>query len=401
MRRKGIGVILLWLLVASVACRSESAGAAGKAGDSGSSAVPAAAAMPAPPVKPALPTDPVFDETANFLAGRPCETPGLKAFQETEEYRSFMAALDKSWAELESNRFLPMRTWAGTEIADADAATKTLFYPFGGPDGLTAEVLFPRAGHYVLLGLEFVGRMPDFETADTKRISAYFQNLQVSLKDFLNKSYFITKNMNEALSGDKVDGVLPLLCFFLKRTGNVISSIQRLDVLENGEAAASPYPGERTKFRRPYGIKIDFFAEGTDVLRTMSYFSCDLVDDVFRKDTPFHAYLAGLPFETTFVKSASYLMHYKEFSNIRSLILEKSRFILEDDTGIPYRYFPPAVWDVRLYGEYIKPVSDFSGVEQLDLKTAYADPARVKPLPFHIGYHWGTNKDSILYIVKK
>lgn len=397
MRRKQIGVILLWLLVASVACKSESAGVVGKAGD----AVPAAAATPAPPAKPALPKDPVFDETANFLAGRPCETPGLKAFQETEEYRTFMAALDKSWAELESNRFLPMRTWAGTEIADADAATKTLFYPFGGPDGLTAEVLFPRAGHYVLLGLEFVGRMPDFKTADPERISAYFQNLQVSLKDFLNKSYFITKNMNEAMSGDKVDGVLPLLCFFLKRTGNAISSIRRLDVRENGEVEASPYPGERTKFRRPYGIQIEFFAEGAEVLRTMSYFSCDLVDDVFRKDTPFHVYLAGLSFETTFIKSASYLLHYKEFSNIRNLILEKGRFILEDDTGIPYRYFPPTSWDVRLYGAYIKPVSDFSGVEQLDLKTAYDDPARVKSLPFHLGYHWATNKDSLLYIVKK
>jgi hypothetical protein len=83
------------------------------------------------------------------------------------------------------------------------------------------------------------------------------------------------------------------------------------------------------------------------------------------------------------------------------MILNKSRFVLEDDTGIPFRYFPAKDWDAQLYGEYIKPVSDFKGVEQFDLEAAYADAAKVKKLPFHLGYHWGTNKDSILYFKKK
>jgi len=109
----------------------------------------------------------------------------------------------------------------------------------------------------------------------------------------------------------------------------------------------------------------------------------------------------ALPFETAFIKSASYLMHYTFFSAIRSLLLDKSNWILEDDTGIPYRYFPPAAWEARLYGEYTKPIELFHGVEQEDLKKAYAEPAHVRALPFHLGYHWSTNKDSILYFHKK
>jgi hypothetical protein len=54
-----------------------------------------------------------------------------------------------------------------------------------------------------------------------------------------------------------------------------------------------------------------------------------------------------------------------------------------------------------LYGEYIKPIELFKGVEQDDLRKAYAEPGRVKILPYHLGYHWSSNKDALLYFHKK
>jgi hypothetical protein len=378
MRRAATALLVLALLGGTaVAFRPEAGGAA-----------------PAP--------DPVFDDAANFLAGRTCRSQALKDLQETAEYKDYVAALDTSWADLEAKRLLPMRNWAAAEFAESESETETLFYPFGGPDFLTAFVLFPNASTYVLQGLEFVGTIPSFEGAGAAdRVKAYTRNLFASLSDFFNKSYFITKNMNAALAGDKVDGVLPIIVFFLKRTDHVVAAIRRCYLLENGEVLESPFPGERRRLRRPYGIKVEFFAEGTNRLRTLYYFSADLVDSVFRPDTAFHRYVAALPFETAFVKSAQYLMHYREFGNIRTALLAKSRFILQDDTGIPFRYFVAKDWEVQLYGEYIKPVSDFSGVEQADLKAAYTDPARVRPLPFHLGYHWGTSKDAILFVRRK
>jgi len=357
---------------------------------------------PAAPSPALVEPDPAADEAANFLAGRPCRTPAWAGLQGTSEYKEYAAALESAWADLEAKRLLPMRAWAAAELAEVQGEAETLFYPFGGPDLLTALVLFPDAGAYVLQGLEFVGKIPAFEgPAAAERVKTYTQSLLGSLSDFFQKSYFITKNMNAALADDKVDGVLPLLAFFLKRTGYDIASVRRLDLREKGEVLESPYPGERTRFRRPYGVKVGFFAAGSPRLRTVSYFSADFVDSVFRTDSAFHLFLEALPFEGAFVKSASYLMHFREFANIRKLLLRKSRFILQDDTGIPFRYLAEKDWEVRLYGEYIKPVGDFSGVEQTDLKAAYADPARVRPLPFHLGYHWGTSKDAILYFRRK
>jgi hypothetical protein len=359
------------------------------------------AAQQASQTPPAQPAAVDYDDIARFISGLPCTSETLKALQETPEWKDSNAVLEKSWAELDAKRLQPMRAWADAELAEANAATKILFYPFGGPDFLTAFVLFPNAETYVLLGLEFVGKLPDFSNTDPKRVLNYLGNLNAALADFFNKSYFITKNMNVALSSDKVDGVLPVICFFLKRMNNTISGIKRVDFLTKGEIVDVDFAGARRKMQRPYGIKIEFFANGTNKPRTLYYISSNLLDVDFKKDSSLYLYLENLNFETTFIKSASYLMHYKTFSNIRSLILAKSRYILEDDTGIPYKYFPAKDWDEQLYGEYIKPISDFSGVEQLDLKTAYADASKVKKLPFHLGYHWGANKDSILYFKKK
>ncbi len=341
------------------------------------------------------------DDIAKFISGLPGEAEALRKLQDTTEWREFATNLDKSWADLESKRLKPLREWAAAELADSLAATKTLFYPFGGPDFLTAFELYPQADTFVLLGLEFVGSLPDLAVMPLPRAANYVRNINAALSDFFYKSYFITGNMDAALRGDKVDGVLPVLCLFLKRTNNTIIDVKRCRFLDKGEFLEADFSVPVRKLRRPYGVKIEFRPDGAARTKSLYYFSCDLADEAFTPESTFYQYLDTLAYETTFIKSASYLLHYQTFSTIRNLILDKSRFVLEDDTGIPYRYFKPAAWEAQLFGEYIKPVKDFSGVEQTDLKAAYADPAKVRLLPFHLGYHWATSKDSILYFRRK
>ncbi len=351
-----------------------------------------------PQEKTVVPIDVVHDELARFLCGLATSSPVLRPFQETAAWKNFASFMETSWAELDAKRLKPMRDWAQSEFADAIHETKVLFYPFGGPDFLTAYQLFPAAETYILLGLEFVGSLPEFEKQTSKQVDAYLENLEFSLSDFLKKSYFITHDMNESLQPSKVHGILPLLCFFVKKAEASIVEIKRLELDAQGNLLEMPYEENPKKVRRPYGVKVLFLPEGSRKVKSLYYFSCDLADSAFTRSSKLHIYLDRLGRVTTYIKSGSYLLHYKEFSNLRDMILAKSVYILEDDTGVPYRYFPPKDWEVQLYGQYIKPVKDFSGVEQPDLKAAYGDPARVKPLPFHLGYHWGSNLDSLLFI---
>ena len=377
------------------------ASAALPAGSTRPQTYPAARTAVPPPVPAAASGGAAFEDIAKFISGMPCQGEALKKLQQGKEWKDYAAGLDKSWAELETKRLKFMREWTAAEFSDSRGATKILFYPFGGPDFLTAFVLFPEAETYILVGLEPVGKLPEFGAAGSSRPANYLQNINAALWDFFNKSYFVTKAMSASLAGDKVDGVLPILCLFLKRTGNSITDIKRCEFLDKGDLVEVDVQARTKKTFRPYGVEVDFLPEGATKPRTLLYFSADLSDGAFMPKSKLALYLNSLPFETTFIKSASYLMHYTFFSNIRGFILDKSRFILEDDTGIPYRYFKPEIWDGRLYGDYVKPIELFKNVEQADLKAAYADPAKVRKLPFHLGYHWSTNKDSILYFRKK
>src|SRR5581483_1819506 len=97
----------------------------------------------------------------------------------------------------------------------------------------------------------------------------------------------------------------------------------------------------------------------------------------------------------TYIKSASYLLHANFMSNMRSLILKNSIAVVEDDTGIPFKYFQEGNrFDIKLYGQYTKPVSDFPYLSlQKPLQEAFQkDSSKIGKLPFHLGYHWGSKK---------
>ncbi|MBM3295852.1 MAG: hypothetical protein FJY82_15250 [Candidatus Aminicenantes bacterium] len=378
---------LLAGLLALLSCRAES--------DVASSNPAAAPPAPAPPERKAVPLDGAVNETLKFLAGLPSDSESYRPLRETPAWQDYARGLEANWAAVEEARLKPMTAWAEAELAEAFSSAKTVFYPFGGPDFITAFRLFPKAETYILLGLEAVGNLPALLPMTPAQIEGYLALMNAALADFFMRSYFITGHMDASLP--QLDGVLPVVAFFLARSGNAVVSVRRVDFTAEGGLVETPYPSLAERAGRPKGIRVDFVAAGTDSVRTLYYFSGDLEDPAFLPESPFHRYLNGLPEVTTFIKSASYLLHYGSFSRVRNIILSKSRHILEDDTGIPYKYFGDG-WKVQLYGVYEKPIKDFSNVDQPDLAEAYLVPGAAKALPFSLGYHWRSRKDNLLFI---
>ena len=85
------------------------------------------------------------------------------------------------------------------------------------------------------------------------------------------------------------------------------------------------------------------------------------------------------------VKSASYLMHEADFSYVRNAVLSKSKAILQDDSGISYKFFDKTKWDIQLYGVYNGPIPLFAKRYEKDLKEAFTK-GNVKPITFQYGY---------------
>ncbi len=101
----------------------------------------------------------------------------------------------------------------------------------------------------------------------------------------------------------------------------------------------------------------------------------------------------------TYVKSASYLMHKSHFSAVRNLIIDKSNYVLEDDSGIPLKFFDAKTWQPFLYGTYSGTIPMFSGFYQKDLKSAY-DSLSHKSLDFGIGYKHKMGQSNLLLFKK-
>jgi hypothetical protein len=377
--------LCLALLVGTPACRSDEKAPA-------TESAPTAAAVAAP-----LSVDRALDDRFAFIAGQATGSPSYSALEAEPPWRDFAKAADKAWAEFEAAVLRPMRTWAASDLALARERTKTLFYPFGGPDLATAQALFPEQPVTVLLGLEPVGNLPGLDRSTPAARTVFYTDMAALILDFLTRGYFITKEMADIYSRREVDGALPVIGFFLKRGGYAVAGVRRLAPAADGTWTETPYEHSAERPHRPYGIRIDFFKPGESVLRTVYYFSCDVENRAFTAGSPLHSFLAGLDRPTTFIKAGSYLLHWDNFSTLRSLILDRSLYVLEDDTAIPYRFFVRGGWGITLFGRYATPVKDFSNVEQADLRAAYEDPETgVRPLPFHFGYRWRSQVDNLL-----
>jgi len=129
--------------------------------------------------------------------------------------------------------------------------------------------------------------------------------------------------------------------------------------------------------------------------RRLYYFATDLAAR-FERDPAFLRFLQHQGRPDTLVKSASFLLHWRMCEGLRAYILENSNMILEDDTGIPFRFFRPEQWQVDLFGAYSAPDKPFRKEYQPDLAAAFEEGTRVRELGFSLGYGYGRRPSSMI-----
>lgn len=325
------------------------------------------------------------NDRARFLAALPvADGSPLKKFEQLPAYREHANYLSTKWQVAQKERWDAMTAWDQSEVKPHLNVNLPVFYMFGGPDFLNAHVLYPDAPRYILCGLEPIGRVPPLETLREDRIAAAVTNLGVALKSMLEQGFFFTKDMQEDLQRSEASGVLPLLYAQVARAGNEITDVHYVKLGAAGEL--QNLPGEDPVKEGARGVRITFICKSGAPAQELYYFRIDLSNTALKADGRFLLYLAAQGQENCYLKAASYLMHTREFSQIRDLLLSQSATILQDDAGIAYRDFAPGKWKIALYGNYEGPVSSIAWAVQPELKKAYAVPGAVKPISFKTSY---------------
>jgi len=356
----------------------------------------------APAGKPPAVVQRKYNDIARFIAGLPPEEgSNLAEASGKPAWKKYSAAFDKNWSSFDSTKISVMRRWASEQFPGPGSDTSTVFYPFGGPDFLYAFTFFPSAGKYVLVGLEPVGTVPDPAVMSPDSMDQFFSAVDRSLNTVLSLSFFKFDNMKVDLKKE-VDGAVPVLMIFLARTANRIDDLKAVEINEQGDIVPSDSSRTAGVGRKTVsGVEITFETPESHSQKYVYYFSVNLENEHLKKTPNFMSYLGKQGRVNTLVKSAEYLMYKSYFSDIRSAILERSVFILQDDSGIPYRYFDHEKWDVGLYGVYSRPIDMFKEHVQEDLSKEYKEGRLVKPLPFGIGYNWRQGHSNLLAARKK
>jgi len=337
-----------------------------------------------------------YTNEAKFLAGMEVDEESTLASQEkTPAWKAHAAFFDQTWGRLEEQQLTKIRKWSEQQLKPIYQSSKFIFYPFSGPDFLYGYTFFPQGNTYVLAGLEPVGSMPAIEQSSTSEIDRDLQRIEQSLGAILHLSFFRTNDMKVDLSKQ---GVLPILFVFLARTNNQILNMQYVELKKDATISALE---KENKEKLISGVKIDFVPAGEFEPRSLYYFSADLSDSALKKTPEFNKFVQNLGGSITYLKAASYLLHYNDFSNIRNLILSQSISLLQDDSGIPIKYFNHSEWKLQFYGNYTQPIALFSNEYQKELKSIYQSKNNIKPLDFGIGYQYKLNDSNLMLATRK
>ena len=364
------------------------------------------------PKKKVIEADRQYNDIARFIAGMPTEEgSALQEQSKTANWKQYAQATESQWATINQSKTPKMIAWAGEELKEINQKGGTLFYPFGGADFLHAATFFPEFDQVVMMGLEPIGNMPDFDKIAKKgTLPAYLNSIRISLVTILQYSFFRTIDMANDFTGrvaQDVDGTLPVLLLFMERTNHRIINYEKVAISPEGKIIKASDSKEKNAY---IGTKIIYRREANpDEAKTLYYFSANLSNDPFgnlagfnnRKDLK--AFIEGLDITATYLKSASYLMYNGSFFGVRDLILDKSKYVLQDDSGMPLINFSKSKhkWDLTFYGVYAGPISLFSNRWQQDMKVAYTKKEQVRPLPFGIGYQYREGSSNLMLAKKQ
>ena len=337
--------------------------------------------------------DAVADAAAKFLAGLPVRGTAAEPLTRSAEWAQHATELDRAWAKVEELQLGKIRNWAPAYLGASSTSHAAMFYMFSGPDFLYANAFYPSANTYLLCGIEPVGAIPQLDNLPPAALASSLATLRKSLESSLNWSFFITKNMKVDLTATQLSGTLPVLYVFLARAGCTIDSVELVALNRDG-AFVPPGKGAAA------GVKIVFFGT-SGRQQTLYYFSSDLSDSGLRANPGFLKLCERQAPGLTLLKAASFLMHEEGFSKVRSFLLAHSSVILQDDSGIPYRFLAdPAQWKVRFCGRYVGPIDLFKQHAQPDLAHLFQSGIPV-PLGFGFGYQWQPRSASLMIAVPK
>ncbi|MBA3541645.1 MAG: hypothetical protein H0T79_18670 [Deltaproteobacteria bacterium] len=320
-----------------------------------------------------------------------------------KEMSRIYASYKKAWAD-QAKRFIG-------DLRPADAP-KTVVYPFGGGDLVSALVVYPDATELTTISLEAAGDARTIDTISKSKLSSDVSEIGLEIHRLYHAAHSTTKSLQNA-SHSTIPGTimfalaalvvhdmepLALRYFDIEANGTLrYLSNEELDTRLAEYAATkrgkSPpkkithywYEQDNTPFAN---VEIQYRprSDAKAAARTYRHIVANLDDPHMDKDDRVLKHLALKGKVSVMTKAASFLLWYDDFSKIRNYLLQNVAWMISDASGIPPSYAEPAGFEQITYGEFTGPyfIIDSKNTRREFVKLWKNQPKRA--LPFRFGY---------------
>ncbi|HWO25579.1 MAG TPA: hypothetical protein VNO30_42860 [Kofleriaceae bacterium] len=321
-----------------------------------------------------------------------------------KEMAETYASYRKAWADP-----------AGKFIADLRPldAPKTVVYPFGGGDLVSALVVYPNATEITTISLEAPGDVRAIDTIDKSKLAADLATISHDIRRLYTSAHSTTKSL-QAASHSTLPGTLMFALAALVVHGMEPVGLRYFDLQPDGspryltteemdqraaefeelkKAGKKGGPKPTTHFwyaqDTPFGnVEIRFRPRGdvSGAPRIYRHIVQNVDDQHMAADDRLLVHLRQKGKVSVMTKAASFLLWYDDFSKIREYLLKHVAWMISDASGLPPSYAEPAGFEQITYGQFVGPyfIIDPKNTRAEFVKLWKAQPRR--PLPFRFGY---------------
>jgi hypothetical protein len=321
-------------------------------------------------------------------------------------------------AEFRTTYFDKGRSWFDSVVPKD--LPKTVIYPFGGGDLLSALVAFPDATEVTTISLELAGDPRRLRTLAPAALERSLGALRIDIGGLIsvgsNTSENLSNQQRNDLPGQVSSFLLGLVAggyepiamryFTLDDTGAVHYLTQsEIDELDKAAQKTRPrslkHDWQSPNFSQAFAnVEIRYRKLGKpdeSEVRVHRHIGWNLGDPYLGKHPELIRHLEKKGMVTVLVKGGSYLLYRGDFSVIRGYMLDHLAWMLSDSTGIPPTYARPAGMTQETYGHYTG--AFLEGAQDNRHDESFIElwrSQKVRRLPFRFGY---VDKDKQAHLV--
>ena len=297
---------------------------------------------------------------------------------------------------------------------------KTVVYPFGGGDLLSALVAFPDATEITTVSLELAGDPRRIGTLTPAELERSLGALRAEIGGLIsvgsNTSENLSNQQQNDLPGQVSSFLLGLVAggfepvsmrYFTLDDAGEIHYLGRAEIEAADHDAAAHRPKslkhdwQSPNFSTAFSnVEIQYRKIGDTQIRVHRHFGWNLADSYLKLHPQLIRHLERKGQVAILVKGASYLLWRWDFKRMREYILDHLAWMLSDSTGIPPKFAKKAGMVQETFGGYagafLEGVRD-NPMEQ-DMIDLWANQRR-RSIPFRFGYV-DMNKQAHLMVTR-